>query len=325
MGDIQRNFNAAAYLKGMKQITTHVSRLRGELVEIEAQIIELLDKSRIEKQLRQPNPFQVIESVYNRVPIDARVSYSWSKLPSNDEAFQTRILSRYEEWFRAFSALFRSAGQTRQREITITHNSILSWIKYRHSGQMPTSIPEAAQECKKSFQPFVSLLDELDAPTEQSLILVPDTNVLIDYPDVTTYAPLFERDEYSVVVLPTIVSELDKLKRLRNDKERRGKVSAAIRYLKEWRTLSDANPGVTKSGKIMLRMIAKEPNFGDAPSWLDPTNNDDRIIAATLEIQRENPGATIIIVSNDMNMQNKATMAGLPCVEMHDDLNDKDS
>ena len=44
-------------------------------------------------------------------------------------------------------------------------------------------------------------------------------------------------------------------------------------------------------------------------SWLDPNVMDDRIIASALQIQVEHPAANILLVTGDINLQNKADVA----------------
>jgi predicted ribonuclease YlaK len=51
-------------------------------------------------------------------------------------------------------------------------------------------------------------------------------------------------------------------------------------------------------------------------SWFDSTNADDRFLATALEIIRANMGAIVFIVTSDINMQNKAEMAGIPFREV---------
>jgi hypothetical protein len=55
-----------------------------------------------------------------------------------------------------------------------------------------------------------------------------------------------------------------------------------------------------------------EPRFERTLHWLDPTNQDDRIIASVLELQRAVPSATVILVTGDINLQNKSEAANLP-------------
>jgi predicted ribonuclease YlaK len=62
-------------------------------------------------------------------------------------------------------------------------------------------------------------------------------------------------------------------------------------------------------------MIPTEPKMADLPSWLDPDNQDDRIIGSLLEIQRAEPSAVIVLVTDDMSLQNKAEMAFLAWAE----------
>jgi predicted ribonuclease YlaK len=68
----------------------------------------------------------------------------------------------------------------------------------------------------------------------------------------------------------------------------------------------------------MLAVIPTEPRMDNLPLWLDPANKDDRIIASALEIQRGNPLTTVVLVSGDINLQNKAEMAFLSCAEPPD-------
>ena len=72
----------------------------------------------------------------------------------------------------------------------------------------------------------------------------------------------------------------------------------------------------TVNKTVTVRMIAHEPTFKRTLSWLDRSNNDDRIIASVIEIQQANPTAHVIVVTGDMNLQNKAEMAGIPFAEV---------
>jgi predicted ribonuclease YlaK len=50
--------------------------------------------------------------------------------------------------------------------------------------------------------------------------------------------------------------------------------------------------------------------------WLDPDVPDDRIIAAALRLQSNHPaGLVILLVTTDINLQNKADAVGLPYAE----------
>jgi len=73
---------------------------------------------------------------------------------------------------------------------------------------------------------------------------------------------------------------------------------------------------VTVEKTIKLKMVASEPNFDRTLSWLDRENNDDRIIASALEIQRDNPSSAVCLVTSDINLQNKIEMARLTYIDI---------
>jgi predicted ribonuclease YlaK len=74
--------------------------------------------------------------------------------------------------------------------------------------------------------------------------------------------------------------------------------------------------GVTlRKNLSTLRSVAPEPRMERSLPWLDPTNNDDRLIAAVVEIMRAHVRSPITLVTRDLNMQNKAAHAAIPYVE----------
>jgi predicted ribonuclease YlaK len=115
---------------------------------------------------------------------------------------------------------------------------------------------------------------------------------------------------------PTVLSELDQLKINHRNPDVRDKAERLIRQVKEYRRrgrLADGVPIV--AGVSTLQTIATEPKLEDSLPWLDPANNDDRFIAAVLEVMRLRPRAPVVLISRDINLQNKAEFAGLPFVE----------
>lgn len=49
--------------------------------------------------------------------------------------------------------------------------------------------------------------------------------------------------------------------------------------------------------------------------WLDPHVPDDRVIGATLDLLARHPLKTVVLVSRDINLQNKAAAVGLPIAD----------
>ena len=115
--------------------------------------------------------------------------------------------------------------------------------------------------------------------------------------------------------MPTVLSELDKLKIVHRDDNFRKKVESVINRIKGYRTQGSLLNGVAVYKTIVIKMIAKEPNFNNTLSWLDKNNNDDRFIASVIEYQVDNPSHRVFLVTSDINLQNKAEMAKLPFFE----------
>jgi predicted ribonuclease YlaK len=61
--------------------------------------------------------------------------------------------------------------------------------------------------------------------------------------------------------------------------------------------------------------LAVEPKKEFLLPWLDPDNNDDRLLAGSIEVMRLRPRSPVILVSRDINLQNKAEFAQVPFVE----------
>jgi PIN domain len=149
---------------------------------------------------------------------------------------------------------------------------------------IPSSIDKAKRTFQEHIQTYYRLLSLFKSPDNPGIILVPDTNALIKAPDVASYGAVVGQTAYTVVILPTVLSELDKLKIVHRDDDFRKKVQSVINRLKGLRQRGNILDGVTVNKVVTVRMIAQESDFKKTLSWLDPTNNDDRIIATTLEV-----------------------------------------
>lgn len=95
-------------------------------------------------------------------------------------------------------------------------------------------------------------------------------------------------------------------------------MKSVINRIKGYRTQGSLLDGVKVNRTITVKMIAIEPNFNNALSWLNADNNDDKIIASSLDILREFPSSNLIIATGDINLQNKCEMANIPFAEIED-------
>jgi predicted ribonuclease YlaK len=145
--------------------------------------------------------------------------------------------------------------------------------------------------------------------------LIPDTNALIRNPDIQTYGSSINSNTYTVIFIPTVLGELDDLKVKHRDEQFRQKVESVIKRIKGFRQQGSLLDGVITYKTVTVKTIAKEPKADEVLSWLDKDVPDDRIIASALEIQRQNLGAKVVLVTSDINLQNKAEAARLPHIE----------
>lgn len=286
----------------MPEINPLTERLRQQLQLIENQMIELLDASTIDEFRNDPDSMVVW----------VRPSYFWGNTNEDQKRLQLQLLKSYSIWLEHFEHLFLCASQEIKKQVKNTDNFVINWIEKKSDWSIPATIQEAKLAFKEKIQVFYQLLQLLDTSNQAEIVLVPDTNSLIMAPDVSQYSTVVGQAKYTIVIVPTVLDELDKLKRDHRDKDFREKVVSVIRRLKGLREQGSLLKGVTVHKSVTVKMLAQEPSFIKTLSWLDPINNDDRIIATVLEIQREHPSAAVILVTSDLNLQNKAEMANLP-------------
>lgn len=173
---------------------------------------------------------------------------------------------------------------------------------------------EALARASEALQTQVNLLRDLYDPTSGNVFYVPDTNALL-------YNPSLEEWEFdgvtsfTLVLTPTILSELDALKINHRNETVRQKAKTIINQIKEFRRRGSLTEGVTLKGKSTLLAIATEPDMENSLPWLDSSNNDDCFLAAVIDIMRLYPRSVVLVVTRDINLQNKAEFARVPFVE----------
>jgi predicted ribonuclease YlaK len=150
------------------------------------------------------------------------------------------------------------------------------------------------------------MIDELPAaqrPAES--LLAPDTNAFIARPDLEAWE--LGSDPWTIVVLPQVIRELDGLK-MRPDEVGK-KAIKAIKRFKEYGRRGDTFNGVPIAGKLSLREIAVDANMALSPSWLRAEHADDQFLAGALELKWRYLTSSVLIVTGDRNLQNKARFA----------------
>ncbi|MBK6544292.1 MAG: twitching motility protein PilT [Saprospiraceae bacterium] len=233
--------------------------------------------------------------------------YRWGK-PANQNFgnLQLIALKIINDFIDHYNLLFIHFTSNQIEIIQINQKYLIGLIE--RSVDAPSTIKVAKDYVSKTIKEHLTLLYRL-INKEQKVIVIPDTNSLIKCPDPLNYISIAGVYEFDFVFTPTITKELDKLKTVHRDDNFRSKVNSVINRIKGYRTQGSLLQGVKYNKKITIRAIANEPKFDNLLKWLDPNNDDDRSIASILQIIISNPNDIIILVTSDINLQNKAELA----------------
>jgi rRNA-processing protein FCF1 len=178
---------------------------------------------------------------------------------------------------------------------------------------VPSTLEKAHAELDETIDGLAKFTQLLTAD-EYPVRLMPDTNALVDNPDLTVYADQLGK-RYRVHLSPTVLGELDELKRSGRNQELREAAGATVKRLKGLRTNGDVLGGVRVAGDISCVFEHTEPRSEALPDWLDLTVPDDRVAASAILLQSAHPSASLYVATSDINLQNKLSALGLPWVE----------
>ena len=275
-------------------------RIREELDELAAAMDELLADSAIRN----------ID--LNRGPSDGMVFIGferWGWAPDGTVAARSHLLNRYRDWHERFSLLHPTPLEEVRAKAAEADEHVRRWLE-RESGDH--SVPSTIEKARALLGKQCDVLREmitLATAGPSSLIAVPDTNVLLNDPDVARYSIALGTDDYTVVIVPTVLGELDELKDRGRTPDVRDMATKAIRRIKGYRDRGRLIDGVKVQGRTMVRALHREPDARGVLSWLDPDVPDDRILASALEHQAAWPASTVVLVTGDINLQTKAEAA----------------
>ncbi len=282
----------------------YASRLRADLAALKAELDGLLDRSTI--QAVNADPMLITAS-----------NWRWGRSDSALTAARMSLLSRYISWFDRFRLLFPEPTRDISSKTSDAEEFVQRWLSrdkaFDHS--IPQTIEQAKQKAARELAVLDDLIEIAAEAGDKTLRVVPDTNALIRNPAVEDIATVVGSANYMVHIPTTVLSELDDLKDRGRTPELREKAEKVVRRLKGLRNRGSLAEGVTVAGMVRLRLEHREVEARSVLSWLDPTVPDDRIVAAALRLQSDHPSGAVVLVTADMNLQNKADAVGLPYAE----------
>lgn len=136
-------------------------------------------------------------------------------------------------------------------------------------------------------------------------VYVFDTNVLLNDPHA-----IFAYEHAEVVIPQTVLSELDKLKTGRTDREIRYRGREFSRILFELSEYGSLTEGIPLDNESIIRVVPFDPN-SEMPPPLNGKNADDRILGCAWQIAKDEPESQVTLVTNDLNMLLKAQTLGI--------------
>ena len=142
-----------------------------------------------------------------------------------------------------------------------------------------------------------------------------DTNILLEFEtfDDVEWPKVLNAKQVCLVLAPVVISELDKHKTDYNNARRQKRARMLlpkITKLTEGETIADALPQVRHN--VTLLVLPNEPLIDWKAEHLDPTVNDDRLIASILEFSRERPLEGVLLLSDDSGPRFKAKSRNIP-------------
>ncbi len=240
-------------------------------------------------------------------------NYAYNELQEEGRQIQAQLLKEYRRFYALLTVLLKDQPEDTLKELSQADTIMTYTIEQNKTWCKNTQ--EATLKAVKSLDAEFKLLSRLYDSSDGEATYVPDTNVLLYNPDLESWV-FSETPKFTIVLLPTVLSELDQLKMSQRNEEVRKKVEKLIRKIKEYKRRGRLIDGVTLvRDKIKIQAIAIEPDMEVSLPWLDPDNNDDRILAGVVEVMRTRPRSPVLAVSRDINFQNKAEFANIPCEE----------
>jgi len=287
---------------------TVANRLLQWLENLEAAIDELL---RVHSRIWMWNQPGSALAVITSTP------FGWEDLDAAGRNLQSRLLAEYSRWAELAMAVIAGSAESIVRDLATAQEDIRELIDqsnqtyYEDIGQARQGLQERLTEVRRVLTPLQ--LARSGAP-----LLIPDTNALLYEPRLEDWE-FDDLPSFEIVLLPTVLAEIDDLKvNYRRDAVRE-KAERIVRQVKGYRTRGQLVDGVPlRKGRSTIRAVAVEPSRHTALSWLSWDSPDDRILSAVLEIMRASPGQAVALVTRDINLQNKADFARIPYLEPPD-------
>lgn len=241
--------------------------------------------------------------------IIGRPHYSWGELTAKQRARQVKLKRDYEQVSELIGLLLSRAPDDLINQFRTADQQFRVWLELERNWVLSSDRKKNQTALRSDATQFETVLSVLEATGGSEVIIVPDTNSLLKKLDPVDYRGAVGSSSLVFLLLPTVLGELDRLKIEHRNPSVREKAEKVIRRIKGWRQQGSLSTGVTVDRTITVKARHQEPDMKNTLSWLDPGVQDDRIIASMITLQAEHPAARVVLVTGDINLQNKADAA----------------
>lgn len=255
---------------------------------------------------------------FRRLGIPVMGDYCWEPLREEGERARSKANREYGHLLDIVRVLLRREVDGVKKRLDKPDRAVRKAIDQNERPHEKTAA-EIFQRATKALREITSVVATIYGHADGEPVLVPDTNALLHNHRLEDWR-FEDLSTFTIVLVPTVLSELDKLKvDHRKSESVRDKATSLIRMIKGYRERGRLTDGVPLvKGVSRIQSLAVEPDLSESLPWLDKDNQDDRILALVIEVMREHPRSPVILVTRDVNLQNKCEFARLPFAEPPD-------
>lgn len=281
-----------------------VDRLQAVLNAVADRLAKLIEALKTERAPAQAGMF-----------IFPQPDFHWRELTAEQRAEQIEITRIYAPPAEIAKCLLHEVPDELAKQFESADEALRIWLDCDTNWSLTSNAEANQRAMRKRMDDVFAVLAILGKVGEAGAILIPDTNALLQEPDPAQYRVIANVASFTFLLLPTVLAELDKLKVEHRNPDVRDKADKTIKRIKGWRNQGSLRGGVRVDKTIKVRANHIEPDMLNTLSWLDATNSDDRIVASVIAIQAAHPAARVVLVTHDINLQNKADAALIEVAE----------
>lgn len=280
----------------MDRMLSWIDHVRADAHLFSNVLIELLAKSGIHLEQRQP---------FN--------TYEWTSLDPAGELLQTRALRALEVLHARLEPFYEDLPPKQFQRFHDDFTAVkccVEQVETRHS-----DVQSSKAVSLQALARMVAVVTEHPRTPLSGLVVVPDSNVLINYPELHRWKLAQSDQPFVIVLVPQVSQEIDKLTKDHYRDVKAAAVKVRNQITKSLRTRGDLCEGVTVvKGRSEFRLWPLWP----AKSYgrLDLDYADDRVLSSAMDLMIAFPSTPVAVATEDLMMTTRAESADIALVDV---------